>query len=606
MNPVLVIKLSNTTSKEEIIAELRKGIIRNSRYYCDVLFVFSCDIDHLFYGILCEENSLEDGNNIYKLKETQSILGVYKFHWDNIIEIFDSQKRCNLNILAEHELMEIVCEVYIKDKQVAVNDIIKSHFTKAEYQKIYGGTRSDVQKAKSFFDKLLDKTILQEITTKVKVSEEEAKGLLQNACKQADANILNLDLENSVLLNIIQNDDTLRKRCELIIEENWKKNHNREIQNVIDEAKEIKSENRQLTEDKNRLLQETKRTNNELIIKTKELKELDKELDQKKELNENLKQEIKAKITEIRTNASEVLAEYGVYSSVINDSNITSSCDKKCYSLSSSILASEETLEHCESWKDNIRCLIMNLESLGADNSLTEMIACFIYSSVMNNKNLLICGPKSEDVASMISLSLFGYVAPILVCDGDYNVQAINDIKHSESSVIIVKNIFNSSWKDRFLVDVPQNKAFIFISPFYEDMSIEPAGLYNFMVPLLTETLLTEDRNDEIVAGTRTKYPEMLSGEKINTIVLKRVISGSYYLTKIINILSTTKALLSSIGTNYNADTVDIECYLCLLQYTAVTAKWRQMANIIGTEKPHISEHVLSNIQSFIGDFDYD
>ena len=62
----------------------------------------------------------------------------------------------------------------------------------------------------------------------------------------------------------------------------------------------------------------------------------------------------------------------------------------------------------------------------------------------------------------------------------------------SEDEIVIVKNPFAAEWVDDVIHMVEEsNKFFVLVTPFVEDLLIEPKGIFNYVQPLFTESFVS-------------------------------------------------------------------------------------------------------------------
>lgn len=136
------------------------------------------------------------------------------------------------------------------------------------------------------------------------------------------------------------------------------------------------------------------------------------------------------------------------------------------------------------------------------DTELVEQysleFAAYLHAAYTAHIPLLLAGPNGRDIADALSAALCGRTASILCCEGEYNSQAVEEWLNSSDEVVAIQNLLNTSWIDH----IPellrtQEKFVIVLHPFAEDLVIEPKGLYNYLLPVLTELFVgwTASRN---------------------------------------------------------------------------------------------------------------
>ena len=153
--------------------------------------------------------------------------------------------------------------------------------------------------------------------------------------------------------------------------------------------------------------------------------------------------------------------------------------------------------------------------------------------------------------------------------------------------------MFRAGW-DNYL---PQSlfgldKQLIWTYPYAEDMIIEPKGLYNYMLPILSECFVESTSNSEPIAGKRrenfksfsanTTAPKKIS--LLNTLVVSKLL-----MNRLTKVLSDAKAII-----NDTTKDKDLELLFGLLPLAVLTGKSEVLKEIV--EKDNGFSRLAKNI----------
>ena len=130
------------------------------------------------------------------------------------------------------------------------------------------------------------------------------------------------------------------------------------------------------------------------------------------------------------------------------------------------------------------------------------MLAAFLYTAYALRIPLLLAGPNGHDIADAVSAALFGRTASTLRCEGAYDPGAAEEYTGKESQLIALLDPINTRWISHIPeLTAGKDKLILAIHPFAEDLLIEPRGLYNYVVPVLTELFVDRPASGEYVGG---------------------------------------------------------------------------------------------------------
>ncbi|MBR4835356.1 MAG: hypothetical protein IKU86_13655 [Thermoguttaceae bacterium] len=142
-------------------------------------------------------------------------------------------------------------------------------------------------------------------------------------------------------------------------------------------------------------------------------------------------------------------------------------------------------------------------------------LAAFLVAAVERREPLILAGPCCERIVDALAAACGGRRFGTLVCDGDWDGNAVAQAEDGDDEIVLVKNALHPRWVDRWPNAVAESsKSWILTTPFVEDLTLLPVGFYNYFAPLLTE-LLVDDANWEgkpLIAGKNVEF--LRGGEK--------------------------------------------------------------------------------------------
>lgn len=167
----------------------------------------------------------------------------------------------------------------------------------------------------------------------------------------------------------------------------------------------------------------------------------------------------------------------------------------------------EDEVGVSKDWKDELNELSQNLSySLNVEPDLATMLAAFLYSAHIHNAPILIAGPCGQDIANALSVSLYADNAGQLMFGEQFDCDIADAVNNVNEHIVAAQNMFGKGWGDI----IPQmlansRKHIVWTHPYVEDLAIEPQGLYNYMLPVISECFVGTVSALELYAGKRSE-----------------------------------------------------------------------------------------------------
>ncbi len=260
---------------------------------------------------------------------------------------------------------------------------------------------------------------------------------------------------------------------------------------------------------------------------------------------------------------------------------------------------SDEDADIAEGWDDEVNAINQNLaHSLSVDSAFCSMLSAFLYAAHINNVPLLFVGPAGQDIAEVVSVSLYANSAGHLTLGNECTYDVAEEIKSYSENIVSVQNMFGKGWSDEF----PQaftklKKQVIWTHPYVEDMVIEPKGLYNYMLPVLSECFVGTIPALNPWPGKRAeKFIGYVSKKKqpLRIAAFKRLGFSKLVINQLTLILSDTKAILD----NPSSDKY-LEVLFGILPLCVLTGRLDILKDIMETESG-ISNSVKTEAARYI------
>lgn len=185
-----------------------------------------------------------------------------------------------------------------------------------------------------------------------------------------------------------------------------------------------------------------------------------------------------------------------------------------------------------------------------------------------------------------------------MVLGDECNLSIAEKISEADDSIVLVQNMFENGWADT----LPQKftrlkKQIIWTHPYVEDMLIEPKGLYNYMLPILSECFIGAFPASKLWPGKRIAEfkPYISQGEQpLRISAFKHLGISKLLLNRLTHILSDAKAILDN-----SAKDKDMEMLFGVLPLCALSGRLDVLKNVIESESG-ISKSVKDEAARYI------
>lgn len=511
-----------------------------------------------YEGLLVNYDDFDElSNGLYVIKKKIAKRPVYTFNDNSTRTIGGVSFYKSINMDIDATRYELMKQPYDIVKNIFLDRISWSALKNEGY------TRDNYKKIKGFISNMNSKSLIDDVQNTIKdISYDDAERYVNYFIQNIDRYIDCDSIEDNVLSDFIVRNKKMFEVCMSKVEEEWKKENQKRINNLEeyskqrtleieeelkDEKKKVESSleetrqqtkklekrNNKLQEEYQELQNEYKQVNILLENTRSEIKDLELAKEEMNHIDEDIDNKIKNKILESKKDLASFVSEYTFLNALMPTSQtVQVESQTKSNDVSSFIpyikLDEDETFDN-ENWQDTFELI----QDVLKDNGITKQsqsLAAIIYACYWKKFPVLFAGPYGELLANIISMAITGQGASVLDCSGDLTIQDIQQAKEVE--ILLVKNCFCSSKKD-YIIDLLSNQKnfVIFTLPFSDELKIESKELMNYMLPIFTEDLFEELPVNSYMKGNRIDGYEEFT-PKNSTFRLSRVIYKDIQLSK--------------------------------------------------------------------------
>ena len=585
-SPIRVVVLG-AKSLAEVVEQLQNGTVHTQDYLCDTFFCYGPRWGQLT-GVLCRSNDFKISNRYAKLSETIYSLPSYTISSDDIYNCEDR----NLRFLKTLRVGEPSGHVLIGNTNKIIRTLILERFTWPLFKSI-GATKADWRNSKDVLEKICGESLYESVVQKLKCTPDQAKQAVDDFVDRANALLETGDIDADILAQIAIHHDGLRELCEKAVSEKWHDSHAAEIAKAEAEVSEMED-----------TISIAKKQYSELLggITTKqgERDRLLAEIDQYESIGKETQAAVRQKIADAQKDMAGFIADISVF---LPQSNATlpyvNHPASWQYSSTTGGRYSDEDIELAESWHNEYNAIHQNLShALSIEPAFQSMLTAFLYAIHINNVPILIAGPGGQDIAEVLSVSMYANGAGQLTLGNECDLSMAERISESADPIVSVQNMFGKGWSDA----LPQKftrlkKQIIWTHPYVEDLLIEPKGLYNYMLPMLSECFIGYLPTLEMTPGARAEkfQPYISKGKRsFRTSAFKRLGLSKLLLGQLTRVLSDAKCILDDPNKEK-----DLELLFGVLPLCVLTGRLDILEDVIESENG-ISNSVKAEAARYI------
>ncbi len=561
IEPIEIIVIQECKTDRELIEKIKAGVdaeITSRRV------VFAAYLSKAQYvGVLCRYSDLEQVGRLTKLNKKVISLPKYDISGRDITLLSNGKKYYrSISIGIPSEV------VNVKDPMDIVKTVILAR-NSWQMLKQQGKTRGEWKNIRDFLDGLDTTNILDDIVTSANCSHPEAIKMLNDFIEYAQNYIDGTSIEDKILSAVIVSNPELMKRCKSLIMDEWIAENkasvdeaNAQLDGLQREIKEVQGFIEKQKTEAEKELAAVKEKHDRLNA---ELQTLSEGISEKEKLAEDVEAAVAQRIHQAQNNAADFIATlaFAPKSTLDVPENIgaLSNLEVKTHTEDtgryvSGIELNSDDLEIASTWMDMLSTISSELIEAGVASKLSLPLAAYMYAAYITKSPLLMVGPNANAIADAFSGAVFGKLAGTLECTENYNSRSVEDCHSSEDLVVKIVNAFSPNWIGR-LPDITskEDKFYIAVHPYSEDLQIEPKSLYSYMLPLFTELFVEKTPTDYILGGCCGRnYKEFNSVtlSKCHNKILTEMHTSLMVRTRIQTLLSYMHSMLNDQNPDYD------------------------------------------------------
>lgn len=489
--PVSVKVLPLAGSLTGVLAALKKGV-PGSRYNCDTYFCYEYGGGR-YRGLLCRMEELEPVPDGVRLRKEVLTLPRYDMARGDFFVQTDIPNDERINGLAAHRFWRSMRyrepDGYLLTRDI--NEIICAIFLRRiswrQYRDAKLGTNAEFQRAKAIFGLIYSQTVYDEVAQTLRLSDQKAKEAVEAFVQDASSLLDGGDVDSEALTRLIMSHESLRTRCEQIVEERWlQANQSRQeaadkqLQTLTDQIGEQEAHRKALDED--------------IAAAQAEIERLQAEAERYRSIGDRAAQGVRDKIQAARQDVGGFLAEVSAFlpadvAPAPMPVSTAGPAPARLLPGGEVVLPAGQKPDIYEDLAETLDNLQTNLQTAFAtDPPLARLLAGYLYAVCRRNTQLLLAGPFALELAQVLTRSLYGRMPAILEPGAGLDAGMVETLAASDDPVLVVRSMFQPGWQDGWLpLLAGVRKPVLWLCPFAEELQVEPKGLYSYVLPLFTE-----------------------------------------------------------------------------------------------------------------------
>ncbi|WOX37285.1 hypothetical protein [Ligilactobacillus salivarius] len=459
--PTIVVSTRDSV-KETLVNPKYKGIFSLK----GVRWLIGNQYSSIFEGVLVTNKHIKNTKNSFELDESVISLKTYKITTSEMMSpiLIDEESVIFFNGLELPSSKEIYMPF---SWEVTFAKALNKIFSQRKL-KDQGISSKEKRKVIQMFIKNLDEPLVIDYLAKeLDISDtSELVKRFESFIKDKQDELYYKDEDSKIIIEIAQNNASLRKKVTSEIEKKWEQDNKiridklKELQKKEDDIKStIKVEEEKLDKIKE-----------EILLKTNLSSSLDKRL-----------QIAKENISDFRAQYLLLNGDSSAKQVNLEEKSLVGYSEGKIMNLEKKVTRVANSTELIEKISNE---LVVNGIS---DEENALMLTGLLYTSLRSEKPLLLVGPMGQEIVNILSICLYNQTADVLDCSTNYNQLLLDTLKKRNSKILIVKYFFGNDWVNKIDEILNTGKAVFFVHPFKEELMMEAKSIYYYLTPLLMD-----------------------------------------------------------------------------------------------------------------------
>ena len=534
-----------------------------------------------YKGLLCDAKELLVQDGCTQLKPEVVSLPLYKFSYNETVKLGELIFFSRIVLEAPDSFLRI------KDPMEAVRSAVLLRSPIAKLKSWM--TIREARDVRTFLQKMPTSDFYQEIADACACTLDEAISFTDVFIQRVADYLQGNDIESEILESAMKHSPDLLEKCRALNEEAWRKENAAALQEAQEKVEEAARKVQELQKQHKQLLLQMEQIENQREKLAAEIKE-------KQTLAAEIERQVADRIASARKDVSGFISEVTFLKPWVAGQTAVSPARQAAFQPG--IELAVEPSEHLNP-EDVVYAIKEELSQAGVGKEYSLEFASFLYAAYTTRTPLLLAGSNGCDIADALSASLYSRTASVLHCEGEYNLDVVEECIRDDGKIVTVVNPFGANWFSHISELTAMSGKFVIAAhPFAEDLVIEPRGLYNYVLPVLTEIFVNRIPARDFAGGYfGEKFQSYVSAEPQRKLAFAGKLSMPLLLlNRLKQLLADTKALSG------NTDE-DIDVLFGILPYAYITGNSKMVQENLQANYT-LSKTALKLIPSFLGDLE--
>lgn len=556
----------------QLVLKLKNGI-QIDPLYSNNSIIYAYGEDDSYIGILLQKDNFEKEDDYYKLKDQVCKLKYYRIKIEDTCKYQDSVFNkehvfLQSTILPKFEDFTLIREVEEYISKLFFNRLCWNDMKNAGFYK------KDFQDFKAFLQKMPVDDFSKKIASEYVLSSDEAENQIKAFIDKAESFFNYEDVDSKYIDNLVYCHPKLRQKCiELISaqKESVIESLNKDIEEKTKQKQDIEQE-----------IQNLKKTNRDLkLIIEKQEADVSK-----------FEETINSKISAVHDNVSDFYAQISLMHPFL--SQAFSNTKNSGTFVHGQSIDDDKVLPYSgrQDLLENIRDA---LSDVGIDKKMVNIVSAFLLSAWENRIPVLLAGPSANEIADAMSIAIHGKFADRIKCLGNYS----KIIYKVRDAIVVINNIFYGDWISHIDEMINNDENYYYVTNnFVEDLLIEPKGIFNFMIPFLTDVFISKKPKIPSFGGKRSAdYEDDAFEEPDERCRVARVLSKIGASKLFINNINQIMVHIS----DKSLEKEDLNYYFVYLPYLLLTNQREYLIDNLKNNRDKVSSDCYETISNYLG-----
>ncbi len=599
--PVLLLPVETSDPQEACAIAMESGLVIDPVEFDSFDFLFACreaESDSWLGAFCSARDCISQDGRLY-CKNDVNIFPVYSLQDSDVFYVD------NRGIVLPRQLETPIQSVSVGDADHIIESCLLDALTWPYFREHTGGSQEEWRTCTDLIQALFRDPVSVRVAKRLNLSRSDADRLISVWAETA-ATVAEYGTEDARLMAAIaMGNEHIRTECINLAEDIWAADHEdrvqsaeQEIQTLTDSISRLKAQEKSTT----KTLEGVKKKTSDA---RKTLKELNAQIQEKSLQADNTGLAVQNRIEQARQDMASFVGDLNSYlpalqstlqipaSPAVPEAQRSSAPLLYTASAARPLPHAENAVQELEDWQDELDVVLQNLKTI-VPSQFRLPVGAYLYSAYLCNVPVLAAGPCGQQLADALSAAVCGTGSGCLQLEENRLSEASEALIRSQDRVVSIRDPFRPDATARTpWIPEDSDRFLMWIQPLSESLAGAPAGLFCYMLPLLTEPLLNGRRIPEFALGKRRPDFQALT-PRTDTLLLgksfRQLNLSGFLLGQLNQVLSTASAMLSG-------KAADIEL-LCGLLPLSMALKRQDVLRGVLDMKGDFSSYTVAAVRS--------